>query len=125
MRRLTKILPIMFLFFTSVTVKSQIPDNSFRIIANSVLDQETFYRQSIASANLESYRLRDKRVKLTFKEGFEVELFSAIEMKQAGNTQYDPIQYPEDFPIDFILPIFAIHPNGMLSAEFTTHSKMK
>ena len=59
-----------FLIIFSVQLKAQTPANSFKILTNNILSQEDFYIQSISSAYLENYRLRNERVKLEFKEGF-------------------------------------------------------
>lgn len=125
-----KLLHVTFIFnviflFVSINANSQNSTYTFRIISSSTLSQEDFYKQSIASANLESYRLRNERVILNFKGGFQVELYSAEEILQRGISQINPMDYLLSFPKDFKLPLFDVHPNGMLSAEFANTTKIE
>lgn len=115
---------VLFLFIT-INANSQNSSYTFRIISPYTLSQEDFYKQSIASANLESYRLRNERVILNFKGGFQVELYSAEEILQRGISQINPMDYLLSFPKDFKLPLFEVHSNGMLSAEFTNTTKIE
>lgn len=125
-----KLLHVTFTFnviflFVAINANSQNSNYTFRIISSSTLNQEDFYKQSIASANLESYRLRNERVILNFKGGFQVELYSAEEILQRGISQINPMDYLLSFPKDFKLPLFEVHSNGMLSAEFTNTTKLE
>lgn len=95
--------------------------NSFIILNNSNAGQAGFYTQSIEAASMEQYRLRDKRTRLTFENGFEIELYSAKELFVNGN----PINI-NNYPLDHgqgQLPVFAVLPSGHLTAKVFTQQK--
>lgn len=95
--------------------------NSFIILNNSNADKTAFYTQSIGAANMEQYRLRDKRVRLVFENGFEAELYSAKELFVNGqplNINNYPVSHGQGQ-----LPVFTVLPNGHLAARVFTQEK--
>jgi len=88
--------------------------NSFAIVNNTSPNPDEFYRNSIAAADMEQYRLRDKRLRLEFENGFEVELYSAKELFVSGQALNLNLYQQES---GGQLPVFAILPNGHLTAK--------
>ena len=76
----------------------------------------------ISKADLESYRLQDKRVTLSFDNGFDVELLSANEMAQLGliNNAHN---YPLATSGKKKLPVFQMAPNGWITAQYSANPK--
>lgn len=95
--------------------------NSFIILNNSDVEKAAFYTKSIEAANMEQYRLRDKRVRLVFENGFETELYSAKELFVNGhslNINNYPLSHGQG-----ALPVFTVLPNGHLAASVFTQEK--
>jgi hypothetical protein len=80
-------------------------------------DKREFYMASIAKADMESYRLREKEVVIEFKEGFKCVLPSAKQLIIKG-YQIDPNAYKTDFDKKFVMPVFKILADGHLVAEY-------
>ena len=97
-------------------------ENTFVVQKNTHPGQLSFYKSSISKSNLESYRLKNKRVVLEFSNGFECELLSAKEVFLKG-IGVDMNAYQDDFEQGFTLPIFTVSDNGWLSAEYKTIGK--
>jgi hypothetical protein len=117
---------LFFFLFFSLSVFSQAPETtipgSFQLIKNNFPDQSVFFTKSILKSNLETYRLKNKRVVLEFKNGFQCELLSAKEVFMSG-VKVDMNTYQENFDKDFALPIFSINEHGWLMAEYKTTGK--
>ncbi len=95
--------------------------NSFVIMNNKSPEKTDFFAKSIEAADMEQYRLRDKRVHLEFENGFEVELYSAKELFVKGatiniNSYQVSIGKGQQ-------PVFDILPNGHLTAKVFNESK--
>jgi hypothetical protein len=118
---LSALLLLPLLFFGQV---ANTPAESFEILNNSQPEKKEFYLQSISKANLESYRLKEKRVVLDFKNGFQLELLSAKELFLKG-IAVDMNQYSEKFNDGYELPLFSVMENGWLGAEVKSKSKFK
>lgn len=95
---------------------------SFQLVKNQSPEKAAFYSGAILKSNLESYRLKNKRVVLEFKNGFECELLSAKELFLKGD-KVDMNTYSENFDKDFVLPVFSVSDNGWLMAEYITTGK--
>lgn len=95
---------------------------SYTIINNKHPENETFYRKSVDGADMEQFRLRDKRVLLSFDNGFELELQSAKELflknQQVNVNNYEVSRGSNTEP-----PVFNILPSGQLTARVS--SKLK
>jgi hypothetical protein len=77
------------------------------------------YIQALSKANMEPYRLQQKRSTLVFEpEKVLVELISAQEMAAAG-TKIAVSDYPLAFPATFEMPIFSLSANGWLLARYS------
>lgn len=83
---------------------------NFIIENNTTQNPDKYYIEIISSANLESFRLRDKDVVLKFKNGFECLLPSASKLFIEDHDSI--LKYPKDFPDYFIMPEFLINENG-------------
>lgn len=104
----------------ALTAQNKTLANSFVILNNKFPDKADFYKKSIEAADMEQYRLRDKRVHLEFENGFEVELYSAKELFVNGQTlnlnQYQTNPHGQ-------VPIFNILPTGHLTAKVFNEQK--
>ena len=109
---------IVFLSFTSHG-QSQFTTNpsTYTIKGELTFEQKEQYTEWISKANLESFRLKNNSVELIFQEGFTVTLIPGSEM-----SAYDknPEDYPESFPLDYVLPVFSFFTNGIVGARITT-----
>ncbi|HWY37611.1 MAG TPA: hypothetical protein VNY73_03565 [Bacteroidia bacterium] len=119
-----KLTIFVMLMISAITILSQtktIP-NSFSFLNNKNPDKEAFYKKSIEAADMEQYRLRTKRVRLTFDNGFEIELLSAKELflKDPGINinNYEMVLSPGTEP-----PVFTVLTSGHLTARVFSASK--
>jgi hypothetical protein len=123
MQQYLKISLLCLLFFAQGQAFSQtrtVP-NSFVILNNNDAQKTAFYTQAIEAADMEQYRLRDKRVRLTFENGFEAELYSAKELFLNGSAIHI-----SSYPVSHgqgQLPVFAVLPSGQLTAKVFTQEK--
>ncbi len=91
--------------------------NSFKISNNKSPDKEELYKITIAKADMESFRLKEKNVVLKFAEGFECVLLSAHTLTNIG-LSINLDDYSTDFPENFIMPSFSIAQNGTIIAGY-------
>lgn len=70
----------------------------------------------IAKANLESYRLQDKRITLSFDNGFDIVLLSANELEQKGLI-HNASTYQSAYSPSFKMPHFHLNDAGIICAE--------
>ena len=96
--------------------------NSIVIVNNTIPEKESYYKEAIYKANMESYRLREKNDTLKFKEGFDCVLLSAKELSNKGIT-IDVDSYQKDFVYNFRKPEFSITNDGYLVATYIKVSK--
>lgn len=73
---------------------------------------ETF----ISKADFEQYRLLDKRVTLSFDNGFEIVLLSANEAAAAGLLS-NPTSYPKKLTTHYGLPTFHLTSDGHIGVR--------
>ena len=122
---MNKKLTIFFmLIFSAVTFYSQsktLP-NSFVFIGNKNPEKEAFYKKSIEAADMEQYRMRNTRSRLTFDNGFEIELLSAKELF-LKNQQININGYEAALPKGAEFPVFTVLSSGHLTARVITTSK--
>ena len=98
------------------------PVASFDIIDITQSEKIQFYTVSISKANLESYRLKNKRDTLEFKNGFRLVLLSAKEMFLKG-ISVDINLYKESKDPLVPQPLFVVFENGWLGAEIQSTGK--
>ena len=70
----------------------------------------------ITKANLESYRLQDKRITLSFDNGFDIVLLSAKELEQMGLI-HNATTYQSAYSPTFKMPHFHLNDAGIICAE--------
>lgn len=68
---------------------------------------------AVQEADLDIYRLRDKRRILNFKNIGSIILFSAEELKAKGKN-INPLDYPVDTPKGYKEPVYDLTENGKL-----------
>ena len=122
--------PLLKLFFAAVFLICSGADlraqnktlaNSFVIVNNKAPEKTEFFTKSILAADMEQYRLRDKRVHLEFENGFEIELYSAKELFVKGEN-LNMNNYPLSSGIGKP-PVFNILQNGQLTAKVFSEFK--
>lgn len=96
---------------------------SFSLIGEDNQAKKTFYVQSIESADMEKFRLRNEDVALHFQNGFECVLFSAKSLIVKG-IDVNPNLYQEKFAPTYVLPVFTIQPSGQIVGEVSTFQKI-
>jgi hypothetical protein len=119
-----KLTIFVMLMVSAITIFSQsktIP-NSYSLISNKHPEKEAFYKKSIEAADMEQYRLRNKRVMLSFDNGFELELQSAKELF-LKNSQINMNNYEVALSPGSESPVFNILDSGHLTARVLTQSK--
>ena len=101
------------LFHSNVFSQAKTIPNSFEIKDLTDQSKLNFYKQSILNSNMESYRLKDKRNVIKFENGFNLELFSAAELKQSNNNLN-----MDNYVIDIVKtkndPKLNIHSSGVI-----------
>lgn len=116
---------LLFLAFTSfklVFSQQNTSPESFQIVEIEDPVKLVFYTHSIAKADMENYRLKEKNVTLEFRNGFKCVLYSAKELFIKG-VKIDVNSYQDDFPLKFSLPVFEVNDNGWITAGFSTNTK--
>ena len=93
--------------------QAKTPKNTFEITSKVNSPEAVVVAKSIESADLDNYRLRDSRRKLTFENGVVVELLSANELKNLG-YKVDPSFYRESLDKNYVEPTYSISDTGML-----------
>lgn len=94
--------------------------NSYVLHGDIVSSKESFYKQSIESADLEQYRLQDASVELIFKNGFKVELISAKDLtivRKMQNVNPNNYSLKSSVPKNYTYPVFSILDSGWIVAE--------
>jgi len=77
------------------------------------------YIHALNKANMETYRLLNKRTVLTFEpQKVIVELLSAKELEAKGN-KIDLASYQTEFPQSFEMPVFSLSTDGWLLARYS------
>jgi hypothetical protein len=108
--------------FTSISQIITTQIGTFEIVKNLNPERNDYYNQSISKSNLENYRLKNKRVTLNFKNGFDIELLSAKELF-LKHIEIDLNSYLEDFEKNSNLPLFVVMENGWIGAEISSQTK--
>lgn len=111
---------ICLLAFQGFSQQKQTIPGSFSLIGVNDQEKKAFYTSSIEKADMEQFRLKETDVVLKFKEGFECILFSAKSLASKG---IDADHYSTSFGPNYTLPVFSVHSNGFLTAEFETKAK--
>lgn len=96
---------------------------SFSIIGEESESKRTFYIQSIESANMEQFRLKNQDVALHFENGFECVLFSAKSLIIKG-VAVNPNLYKETFDLTYTLPVFLVQPSGQIVGQVSKFEKV-
>lgn len=97
-------------------------DEKFNILSFGSVKNVGFYVKAINGADLENWRLQEKRTRLKFDTGFEIELLSASELKKKG-FNVDVSSYKKEFPPLYNMPLFNVFPDGKLGAAITPTNK--
>jgi len=124
MKTVTKILFVLAVFLlpaSALVAQNKTLDNSFVIINNQLPEKADFYKTCILAADMEQYRLREKRVRLEFENGFELELYSAKELFVQG-AQININNYQLNHGNGQV-PVFTVLPNGYLAAKVFNETK--
>src|SRR5688500_8969627 len=90
---------------------------SFTIVDSNGLADLSGYETALELATMDNFRLKDKKVVITFETGVKVELLSANATKLLG-YKINPEEIQEEFPADFTLPVFALGANNLLLAKY-------
>jgi hypothetical protein len=117
-----KIMRFVVLFMFSILTLSMIQDDplaTFVIKDKAAVTDVNRYTTALNNANMEAYRLLDKRSVLVFEpQKVVVELLSARELVALGK-KIDPANYPATFPATFEMPVFSISAGGWLMARYS------
>ena len=95
---------------------------SFEIVSNNSSQSSDYFLNALSDANMETYRLRNTDVKISFEEGAELVLLSATKLVDKGEN-LDLNLYKVKFHDNFDLPIFSIDSNGRLLAGHISRRK--
>jgi hypothetical protein len=105
-------------FFISLLIFGQTPLNSFQCnikIGQSLTPDEIC--NFISKINFENYRLQNRRITLSFDNGFDIVLLSAAEAQAQGLIN-NASGYPAEFISKYKMPIFHMTPDGRVSAAY-------
>ncbi len=106
---------------TALPAQNKTLANSFVLVNNKFPEKTAFFTTSISKADMEQYRLREKRVRVEFENGFELELLSAKELFVNGQN-ININNYPSEHGKGQ-LPVFSVLQNGYLSAKVFNEQK--
>jgi hypothetical protein len=116
---------IFLLTIGTLSAQNKTINGSFKIVDladNSKLD---FYTQAIENANFEQYRLVEQDLKITFENGFVLELFSAKKCLLL-NKITSIGSYSTSSNFDQTKPVFVVNSDGLVLIKYTTkESKFK
>jgi len=113
-------LSLLVFLFVSVGM-AQTPAGSFVITENGTAQNTASYITAIENADMESYRLQNERVKLSFDNGLTFELLSANEMAAAG-MNVNASEYRQENPVTYRPPVLHLIANGKIAAEYQTNT---
>jgi len=85
---------------------------------------ETNLYKAVSEADMDIYRLRNKRRELNFDNRGTIVLYSAEELKQKG-MNIDPMNYPEDTPKGYKEPVYILSTDGKLIQLFEPQNAPK
>lgn len=91
--------------------------SSYEIVANTTDHNNQYFINALENANMESYRLKNSNVNITFKEGVKCIIISASELSKFDN-KININNYKENFIDGFTMPLFSINQSGSLLAEY-------
>jgi len=116
---------IFMLAVFSLSAQNKTIKGSFNIVNladNAKLD---FYTKAIENANFEQYRLAEQDLKITFENGFVLELFSAkkcLLLNKIASIE----SYSTSSSFDETKPVFSVNNDGFVLIKYTTkESKFK
>lgn len=119
-----KIYTVLFSLLGGLSLWANTIPGSFNVLNETNAAKHGFYVQSIEAANLETFRLKDKRVVIHFDNGFDLELLSAQELFIQGKLT-DASIYPVDKPKGYKEPVMTVLDNGKLVAAVNTEKPVK
>ena len=110
-----KKLPLILGLLLSLSAFSQTSLHSFEFQAKPNFQEftQTQVETFISKSDLENYRLQDKRVTLSFDNGFDIILLSANEAAVAGLIS-NPTSYPKRSASHYGLPGFHLTADGLI-----------
>jgi hypothetical protein len=94
------------------------PIGTFTVVNHGNVTDTRAYETAIANADMEAYRYQNKRCTITFDNGVQIELLSAMEMQQAGHS-VNVLDYKSSDAAQWIQPVFHLNTDGTLSAMYT------
>lgn len=100
------------------TVFAGTPVGTFTVISHGSVTDTRPYETAIANADMESYRYQNRRCIISFDNGVQIELLSALEMQQLGHNVVLTDYKMDDTP-NWIQPVFHLNADGTLSAVYT------
>lgn len=115
-----KVLFFISIFLFSGRMYAQIIP-TFTVLEKGKAENIYLYEDALNNADMNNYRLLDKRVKIIFDAGVIAELLSAKELSAKGiKIQLD--EFREEFPVNFQLPQFALK-DGFIIALYKPKGK--
>jgi hypothetical protein len=115
---------VLFSIGISTSLVAQAPKSSYSVVKTNNVKDVSDYITALSKADMEGYRLKNKRTKLIFDTGVEIEMLSAVESKSKGNTT-NPDNYREENQVNYQMPTFRLHPSGIIMALYNSDSTKK
>lgn len=113
---------LLFLGLTLDTNAQQTNKSSFKIKNNLQSENASFFEMAIGKSNMDQYRLRDEAFTIKCDNGFDLELLSANDLKQAG-FDINPDNYQTKNTKTFYLQSFKIVEGGQLVLKHKEYFK--
>lgn len=109
---------LIFPFHQSVSAQDTA---TFIIVGNENADIDR-YIEALNNADMSNFRLQDKRVRITFTSGVEIELLSAKELAGKG-MKIEVAGFLKEFDPRYQLPQFSLAGNGHILALYQSRIK--
>ena len=118
----THIILVVILFLLFNTFLSAQNVSTFVILEKENIGDILLYTEALNMADMNNYRLAEKRVKISFTSGVVAELFSARELSEMG-INIKGLDFRKDFEHGFQLPEFSLSENGYIIALYKVRTK--
>lgn len=112
---------LIFLFSLHQNIFAQ-DTAAFVITGNRNAENTERYIEALNKADMSNYRLQDKRVRITFTSGVEIELLSAKELAEKG-MKIEVAGFLKEFDTGYQLPQFSLDGNGHILALYQPRIK--
>lgn len=113
---------LLFLGLLFTSNAQQTNKSTFKIKNNLHPENTSFFEMAIVKSNIDQYRLKDQTYTLKCDNGFELELTSANDLKQAG-FDINPDNYQTKASKTFYLQSFKIVEGGQLVLKHKEYFK--